>query len=147
MVVPECHAALLGTDLSMILKSCTFFSPGRRCFKTLSCRQTNHFYQPPSQTVKWRGHSWISDQRILRYQVVLMEKPGLTGSHVRFLTQLPSCLPPRALSPFTLALNLWTTGQNPEGDCQKILWPILRKSGTRMEAALSWMEKEELDIQ
>ena len=27
-----------------------------------------------------RGHLWMSDQRILRYQVVLMENPGLTIS-------------------------------------------------------------------
>ena len=41
----------------------------------------------------------------------------------------------------------WTTGQNPERDCQKILWLILRKSGTLMEAALSLMEKEEPGMQ
>ena len=27
-----------------------------------------------------RGHLWMSDQRILRYQVVLMENPGQTTS-------------------------------------------------------------------
>ena len=80
---------------------------------------------------------------MLRDQVVLMENPGLTISYplVTFLTQLSSSLSPRALSHFTLAQKLWATGQNPE-DCQKILWPILRKFGTLKEAALSWMEKE-----
>ena len=40
---------------------------------------------------------------------------------MRFLTQTPSSLPPRALSPFTLVYKPWTTGQNPKRDCQKIL--------------------------
>ena len=30
------------------------------------------------QLLNGRGHLWMSDQRILRYQVVLMENPGLT---------------------------------------------------------------------
>ena len=51
----------------------------------------------------------MSDQRILRYQVVLMEIPALTIYPLaRFLTQLLPCLPPRTLSPFTLAQKLWT---------------------------------------
>ena len=49
----------------------------------------------------------MSDQRILRYQVVLMENSGLTISSCEILTQPPSCLPPRAFSPFTLALDHW----------------------------------------
>ena len=30
------------------------------------------------QLLNGRGHLWMSDQRILRYQVVLMENPSLT---------------------------------------------------------------------
>ena len=42
------------------------------------------------QLLNERGHLWMSDQRILRYQVVLMENPGLTIS------------PPEGLNPATL---------------------------------------------
>ena len=38
---------------------------------------TNHQVK---QLLNGRGHLWMSDQRILRYQVVLMENPGLTIS-------------------------------------------------------------------
>ena len=44
------------------------------------------------QLLNGRGHLWMSDQRILRYQVVLMENPGLTISPCDFLT--PATLPP-----------------------------------------------------
>ena len=54
------------------------------------------------QLLNERDHLWLSDQRILRYQVVLMENPGLIISPGEVLNQPPSCLPPRALSPFTL---------------------------------------------
>ena len=32
------------------------------------------------QLLNWGGHLWMSDQRILGYQVVLLENPGLTIS-------------------------------------------------------------------
>ena len=106
-MVPEYPTPLLGRDLFLHLKSCSYCSPERRCFKSHSWGQTNYFYQPAGkQLLNGRGHLWISDQRILRYQVILMENPGLTIYHlIRFLTQLPSCLPPRARAPFTLASN------------------------------------------
>ena len=44
LVVPECPTSLLGRDLSLLSKSCSYWSPGRRCFKTLSWGQTNYFY-------------------------------------------------------------------------------------------------------
>ena len=50
LVVPECPTPLLGRDLSLPLKSCSYCSPDRRWFKTLSWRQTNYFYQPSSET-------------------------------------------------------------------------------------------------
>ena len=55
------------------------------------------------QLLKGRGHLWMSDQRILRYQVVLMENPGLTISLCKVLnpaTFLPT--PKGSLFPFTL---------------------------------------------
>ena len=36
LVVPECTTHLLGRDLSLPLKSCSYCSLDRRCFKTLS---------------------------------------------------------------------------------------------------------------
>ena len=50
LVVPKCPTPLLVRDLSLPLKSCSYDSPDRRCFKTLSWEQTNYFYQPPSET-------------------------------------------------------------------------------------------------
>ena len=64
-----------------------------------------------------RGHLWMSDQKILRYQVVLMENPGLTISPCEVLN--PATLL-RALSPFTLSRNL--------GPLDKTLRGIVRRS-------------------
>ena len=62
----------------------------------------SYFYHLPSETTpEWQRPFMDVDQRILRYQAVLMENPGLTL--VRCLTQIPSCLPLRALSTLTLA--------------------------------------------
>ena len=72
------------------------------------------------QLLNGRGHLLISDQRILRYQVVLMENPGLTISPCEVLNPAPSCLHLRALSPFTLSRNL--------GPLDKTLRGIVRRS-------------------
>lgn len=45
------------------------------------------------QLLNGRGHLWMSDQRLLRYQVMLMENPGFTIS------------PREVLNPATLLLN------------------------------------------
>ena len=132
---------------SLLLKSCNYSNVDRRYFKTLFWGHINYFYQPPSETTpKWERpfmDVWSKDPQILR------NADGKSWLYplVRFLTWPPICLPRRTLSPFTLAQKPWTTGQNHKRDCQKILWPILRKSDTLMEAALSWMEKEEPDMQ
>ena len=60
---------------------------------------TNH---PVKKFLNGKGYLWMSEQRILRYQVMLMENPGLTLSPCEVLkpdTLLPTL---RALSPFTL---------------------------------------------
>ena len=97
-LVPECPTPLLGRDFS-------YCSPGRRHFKTLFWGQTNYFYQPPSETTPewerpfmdvWSKEPQISSRAYGKIQVSLYPL-------VRFLTQPPSCLPPRALSPFTVA--------------------------------------------
>ena len=63
---------------SLPSKSCSYCSPGRRCFKTLFWGQTNYFYQPPSETTpEWERpfmNIWSKDQ------AMLMENPGLTIS-------------------------------------------------------------------
>lgn len=76
-----------------------------------------------------------------------MENPGLAISPCEVLNPATLLPTPEGSLPFHSCLETRTTGQNPERDCQKILWPILRKSGTLMEAALSWMEKEEPGMQ
>ena len=61
---------------------------------------TNHQVK---QLLNGRGHLWMSDQRILRYQAVLMENPGLTISLCKVLnpaTFLPT--PKGSLFPLTL---------------------------------------------
>ena len=68
-VVPEYPTPLLGRDLFLPLKSCSYCRFYGRCFKTLSWRQTNYFYQPPSETTPewersfmevWSKHPQIS---------------------------------------------------------------------------------------
>ena len=53
------------------------------------------------QLLNWRSHVWMYDQRILRYQVVLMENPGLTISPCEVLNSA-TLLPTPS---FTLASN------------------------------------------
>ena len=62
-------------------------------FKTLFGGQTIFTSHQVKQLLNGRGHLWMPDQRILRYQVVLMENPGLTISPCGFLnpaTLLPT---------------------------------------------------------
>ena len=79
LVVSECPTPLLGRNLSLPSKSCSYCSPDGRCFKIL------FWGQAILPATKWNT-SWMEEsiydvyQRILRYQVVLMENPGLTIS-------------------------------------------------------------------
>ena len=95
---------------SLPSKSCSYCNPDRRFFKTLFWGQTKYFYQPPSETLlNGRGHLWMSDQRILRYQVVLMENPGLTISLCEVLnpaTLYLLSLLPRNLGPLDKTLRV-----------------------------------------
>ena len=120
LVVPECPTPLLGRDLSLPLKSCSYCSPDRRCFKTLFWGQTIFTSHQVKQLLHGRGHLWMCDQRILRYQVVLMENPGLTMSPCEFLNPDTSCLLPRTLSLSLLPINL--------GPLDKILRGTVRRS-------------------
>ena len=63
------------------LQSLAAIEADRRDFKTLSRGKLTFFTSHQvKQLVNGRGHLWMSDQRILRYRVVLMESPGLTTS-------------------------------------------------------------------
>ena len=103
--------------------------------------------QQVKQLLNGRGHLWISDQRILRYQVVLMEHPGLTISSCEVLNPANLFPSPEGSLPFHSCLETLDHWTKPQEVLLEILWPILRKSNTLMEAALSWMEKEELAMQ
>ena len=68
------------------------------------------------QLLNGRGHLWMSDQRILRYQVMLMENPGLTISPCEVLN-LATLLPtPEGSLPFhSLSRNLGPLDKTPRG--------------------------------
>ena len=88
----------------------------------------------------------MSDQRIVRYQVVQMENPGLAISSCELLNPATLLPIPEDSLPFHSCLETldhWTKPR--EGLPEDPL--ILRKSGTLMESAFSLMEKEELDMQ
>ena len=60
---------------------------------TLGCKLTIFTSQQVKQPLNGRGHLWMSDQRILRYQVVLMENPGQTISPCEVLNPTQRSLP------------------------------------------------------
>ena len=81
-------------------KSCSYCNPDRRCFKTLfGVNLTIFTSQQVKHLLNGRGHLWMSDQRILKYQVVLVENLGLTVSPcedlkpVTLLTALKGSIP------------------------------------------------------
>ena len=111
LVVPERPTPLLGRDLSLPSKSCSYCSPDRRCFKTLSWGQTIFTTHQVKQLLNGRGHLWMSDHRILRYQVVLMENPGLTISPCEVLNPATLLPTPEGSLPFhscLATLDHWT---------------------------------------
>ena len=67
-----------------------------------------------------RGHLWMSDQRILTYQVVLLENPGLTISPCEVLnpaTLLPTSKGSLPFHSYLKTLDHWTKP-----------WEIVRRS-------------------
>ena len=63
------------------------------------------------QLLNGRGHLWMSDQRILRYQVMLMENPGLTISPCEVLNPATLLPTPEGSLPFHSCLETldhWT---------------------------------------
>ena len=65
---------------SLPSKSYSYCSFDRRCFKCLFWGQTIFTSHQVKQLLNERGHLWMYDQTILRYQVMLMKNPGLTIS-------------------------------------------------------------------
>ena len=89
----------------------------------------------------------MSDQRILRYQVMLMENPGLTISPCEVLKPATLLPTPEGSLPFHSCLETLDHWIKPREGLSEDPLTILRKSGTLMEAALSWREKEEPGMQ
>ena len=89
----------------------------------------------------------MADQRILRYQVMLMENPGLTISPCEVLNTATLLPTPEGSLPFHSCLETLDHWIKPREGLSEDPLTILRKSGTLIEAALSWMEKEEPDMQ
>ena len=88
---------------SLPLKSCSYCSLDRRCFKCLFWGQTNYFYQPPSKTTPEWERPFMDVWS--KYPQISSNADGKSRPDyipLRFLIQLCSCLPLRALSPFTL---------------------------------------------
>ena len=101
--------------LPLPLKSCSYYNRDRRCFKTLLRGQTNYFYQPPSKTTpKWESHLWMSDQKILRYQLMLMENPGLTISPCEVLNPATLLSTPEGSLPFHTCLETLDHWRKPQ---------------------------------
>ena len=73
------------------------------------------------QLLNGRRHLWMSDQGILRYQVMLMENPGLTISPCEVLNPATLLPTPEGSLPFHSCLETLAHWTNPERDCQKIL--------------------------
>ena len=79
--------------------------------KTLLWGQTIFTSHQVKQRLNGRGHLWMSDQRILRYQGVLMENPGLTISPCEVLNPATLLPTPESSLPFHSCLETldhWT---------------------------------------
>ena len=89
----------------------------------------------------------MADQRILRCQVMLMENPGLTISPCEVLKPATLLPTPEGSLPFHSCLETLDHWTKPREELSEDPLTNLEESGTLMEAALSWVEKEELDMQ
>ena len=79
---------------------------------------------------------WWTYQRILRYQVILVENPGLAMSPCEVVNPVLLQTPKGSL-PFPSCLETLDHWTNHERHFHKILWPILRKSCVLMGVVLS----------
>ena len=92
--VSECPTPLLGRDLSCLWSLAAIAVLIEDALKLcLGGKLTIFTSHQVKQLLNGRGHLWMSDQRILRYQVVLMENPGLTTSPCEVLNPTQHSLP------------------------------------------------------
>ena len=89
----------------------------------------------------------MSDQRILRYQVVLMKNPGLIVSHFEVLNPANFLLTPEGSLPSHSCLETLDHWTKPQEGLSEDPLTNSEKFWYTIEAALSWMEKEEPDKQ
>ena len=89
----------------------------------------------------------MSDQRILRYQVALMENPGLTVSPCEVLNPATLLPTPKVSLPFHSCLETLDHWTKPREELSEDPLTNPEELCTLMEAALSWMEKEEPGMQ
>ena len=66
------------------------------------------------QLLNGKGHLWMSDQRILRYQVMLMENPGLTISSCDVLNPSTLLPTPEGSLPFHSCLETLDHSTKPQ---------------------------------
>ena len=66
------------------------------------------------QLLNGKGHLWMSDQRILRYQVMLMENPGLTISPCEVLNAATFLPTPEGSLPFHSCLEALEHWEKPQ---------------------------------
>ena len=111
---PACNLLIQETHprpTPLLSKSCSYCNHYRRCFKTLLWGQTIFTNHQVKQLLNQRDHLWMSDQRILRYQIVLMENPGLTISPCGILNPATLLPTPEGSLPLSfLSRNLGPLG-------------------------------------
>ena len=147
LVVPDCPPPLLGRNLSLPSKPCSYCNLDRRCFKILFWGQSNYFYQPPNETTtKWKNPfmAWSKNPQI---SSTADGNPGLTISPCESLnpaTLLPTTEGSLPFQPCLETLDHWTKPQ--EGLSEDSLTnpeEIWYTEGSTW----SWMEKEKPDMQ
>ena len=89
----------------------------------------------------------MSDQRILRYQVVLIENPGLTISPCEVLNPATLLPTPEGSLPFHSGLETLDHWTNPQEGLLEDPLTSSKEFWYTMQAALTWMEKEKPDMQ
>ena len=96
---------LLGRNCSLTLKSCSYCSLMEDALKlSFKGKLTIFTSHQVKQFLNGRGCLWMSDQRILRY-LVLMENPGLAIYHCEILNPATLLPTPKGSLPFHSCLK------------------------------------------
>ena len=102
--------------VSLPLKSCSYCSPNRRCCKTLGSKLTIFTSHQMKQLLNGKNHLFRYDQRILKYQAMLMENPVLSITLCEILNLSYPAYSPEGSFPFHSCLETldhWT--ETPRG--------------------------------